>query len=239
PVCRRGRSSLLLAWRRFRRVYDAIPTLCVTQTQQQCLNRVSGGYGSRSEPVCDPGNGLSGPGEGMRNHMTQQLPAREITTEVTTQMPPAAPPTTHRRHFGRRLSLLLRTTDPKLIGEMYVVTALSFFMAGGLMAMLMRAELARRGIEVRSPEQYNQLFTIHGTLMLLLYATPIVFGFANLVLPIQIGAPDVAFPRLNAFSFYLFLFGGLIVVSAFVVPNGPPAFGWTGYTPLSNSVNSP
>ena len=75
--------------------------------------------------------------------------------------------------------------------------------------------------------------------MLLLYATPVVFGFANLVLPLQIGAPDVAFPRLNALSFWLFLFGGLLVLAGFVVPGGAADFGWTGYTPLSDVVRSP
>ena len=77
------------------------------------------------------------------------------------------------------------------------------------MAMLMRGELARPGLQFLSPEQYNQLFTMHGTVMLLLFATPLFFAFANLIMPLQIGAPDVAFPRLNAFSYWLFLFGGL------------------------------
>lgn len=93
---------------------------------------------------------------------------------------------------GSRLLGLLRTTDHKVIGQLYVVTAFGFFMAAGAMAMFMRAELARPGLQFLSQEQYNQLFTIHGTIMLLLYATPIAFGFANLVLPLQIGSPDVA-----------------------------------------------
>ena len=76
------------------------------------------------------------------------------------------------------------------------------------MAMLMRGELARPGLQFLSPEQYNQLFTMHGTVMLLFFATPLFFAFANLIMPLQIGAPDVAFPRLNAFSYWLFLFGG-------------------------------
>src|SRR5919198_272566 len=93
----------------------------------------------------------------------------------------------------------------------------------------------------RSPrrEQYNQLVSIHGTLMLLLFATPLVFAFANFVLPLQLGAPDVAFPRLNALSYWLFLFGGLTVVSGFLTPNGAAAQGWTGYEPLDEWVNSP
>ena len=90
-----------------------------------------------------------------------------------------------------------------------------------------------------SPEQYNQLFTMHGTIMLLFFATPIVFAFANLVLPLQIGAPDVAFPRLNAFSYWLYLFGATIAVLGFLTPDGAADFGWTLYTPLNNAVNSP
>ena len=96
------------------------------------------------------------------------------------------------------------------------------FLIGGLMALLMRTELAAPGLQFLSNEQFNQLFTMHGTIMLLFYATPIVFGFANLVLPLQIGAPDVAFPRLNAFSFWLFLVRRHSSLSAgFISPVGP------------------
>ena len=134
---------------------------------------------------------------------------------------------------------LLRTTDHKTIGKMYLVTAFGFFLAGGLMALLMRGELARPGLQFLSLEQYNQLFTMHGTIMLLLFATPILFAFANLVLPLQIGAPDVSFPRLNALSYWLFLFGGLTVMSGFATPGGAADFGWYAYTPLSDATNSP
>ena len=133
----------------------------------------------------------------------------------------------------------LRTTDPKTLGKMYMCTAFFFFMVGGLMALLMRAELARPGLQFLTQEQYNQLVTMHGTIMLLFYATAIVFGFANFVLPLQIGSPDVAFPRLNAFSYWLYLFGALIATSGFATPNGAAAFGWTAYTPLSDAINSP
>jgi cytochrome c oxidase subunit I len=140
---------------------------------------------------------------------------------------------------GSMLLDLLKTTDHKLIGKMYLVTSFAFFLAGGVMALLMRGELARPGLQYLSLEQYNQLFTMHGTIMLLLFATPMVFAFANLVLPLQIGAPDVSFPRLNAFSYWLFLFGGLTVMSGFVTPGGAPDFGWYAYTPLSDATNSP
>src|SRR5262249_45060414 len=107
------------------------------------------------------------------------------------------------------------------------------------MAMLMRAEVARPGLQFLSPEQYNQLFTEHGTIMLLLFATPILFGFANYIVPLQIGAPDVAFPRLNAFAYWLYLFGGLLTVSGFLTPAGAPDFGWTAYAPLSENTHTP
>jgi cytochrome c oxidase subunit 1 len=140
---------------------------------------------------------------------------------------------------GEVFASLLRTTDHKTIGRMYLVTSFAFFLAAGAMAMLMRAELARPGLQFLSLEQYNQLVTIHGTIMLLLFATPLAFAFANLVLPLQIGAPDVAFPRLNAFSYWMFLFGGLTVISGFLTPNGAASAGWTGYEPLNEMANSP
>ncbi|MYW90594.1 cytochrome c oxidase subunit I [Amycolatopsis rubida] len=145
----------------------------------------------------------------------------------------------HRGKKGSVLLGVLRTTDHKRIGLLYLGTSFAFFLVGGAMALLMRGELAQPGLQFLSQEQYNQLFTMHGTIMLLLYATPNVFGFANFVLPLQIGSPDVAFPRLNAFSYWLYLFGGLIVLSAFLTPAGAPDFGWTAYTPLSDAVHSP
>jgi cytochrome c oxidase subunit I len=140
---------------------------------------------------------------------------------------------------GSRLLGLLRTTDHKTIGLMYLTTALAWFVVGGLMAMLMRGELARPGLQFLSPEQYNQLFTMHGTIMLFFFATPMFFAFANLIMPLQIGAPDVAFPRLNAFSYWLFLFGSLTAVAGFLTPGGAADFGWTAYVPLSDITNTP
>ncbi|WP_306362658.1 cytochrome c oxidase subunit I [Nocardia sp. CC227C] len=140
---------------------------------------------------------------------------------------------------GSFIYKMVTTTDPKTLGVMYLVTAMSFFLIGGLMALLMRAELARPGLQFLSPEQFNQLFTMHGTIMLLFYATAIVFGFANIILPLQIGAPDVAFPRLNSFSYWLYLFGGTMATAGFITPGGAADFGWTAYTPLSDIVHSP
>src|SRR4029453_7206561 len=131
------------------------------------------------------------------------------------------------------------TTDHKLIGRMYLVTSFAFFIIGGLLALLMRAELARPGLHFLSPGQYNQLFTMHGTIMLLFFATPLVFAFANLVLPLQIGSPDVAFPRLNALSYWLYLFGATTSMAGFATPGGAADFGWYAYSPLTDAVNSP
>ena len=132
----------------------------------------------------------------------------------------------------------LTTTDHKVIGNLYMTTSFGFFLVAGILAMLMRAELARPGLQVVSSEQYNQLFTIHGTLMMLLFATPMFAGLANAIMPIQIGAPDVAFPRLNAMTYWMFLFGGLIVLSGFLTPRGAADFGWFAYAPLNGPLHS-
>lgn len=106
----------------------------------------------------------------------------------------AAPVANKRINAGVRLMGWLTTTDHKVIGNLYIVTAFGFFLLAGVLAMLMRAELARPGLQIVSAEQYNQLFTVHGTIMMLLFATPMFGGFANAIMPLQIGAPDVAFP---------------------------------------------
>src|SRR5215211_6176583 len=159
------------------------------------------------------------------------------TRPVTPQ--PARPWPVRETVKGSTVARLLRTTDAKTIGLMYLTTSFGFFVAGGFMALLMRAELARPGLQFLSNEQYNQLFTIHGTIMMLLFATPLVFAFANYIVPLQIGAPDVAFPRLNALAYWLYLFGGLMVVAGFVTPGGAADFGWTAYAPLSDEQHSP
>jgi cytochrome c oxidase subunit 1 len=140
---------------------------------------------------------------------------------------------------GNSLLRLLRTTDAKAIGLLYLGTSFAYFIIGGFMAMLIRAELAQPGLQILSPEQYNQMFTMHGTIMLLLFATPMVFGFGNYLVPLQIGAPDVAFPRLNAFAYWLYFFGAAIAVGGFFTPQGSADFGWTAYTPLSTAQHSP
>ncbi len=141
--------------------------------------------------------------------------------------------------LGRQIVKVLTTTDHKVIGKLYLTTSFVWFLLAGLMAMLIRSELAFPGQQVINDETYNQLFTMHGTIMLLLFATPLFFGFGNVVMPLQIGSPDVAFPRLNMFSYWLFLLGGLIAGAAFLTPQGAADFGWTAYTPLSDAVRSP
>jgi len=132
------------------------------------------------------------------------------------------------------------STDHKIIGHLYLVTSFMFFLIGGVMALIIRGQLALPGLDiVQTGEQYNQLFTMHGTIMLLMFATPLFAGFANAIMPLQIGAPDVAFPRLNALAYWLFLFGSLIAVAGFLTPQGAASFGWTAYVPLSDSTFSP
>ncbi|MFD1506058.1 cytochrome c oxidase subunit I [Georgenia yuyongxinii] len=146
----------------------------------------------------------------------------------------------HRQQWGRTILKWITSTDHKVIGYMYLITSFGFFMIGGVLALLIRAELFAPGIQiVQSHEQYNQLFTMHGTIMMLLFATPLFVGFGNVLVPVQIGAPDVAFPRLNMFAYWLFLFGGLIVIAGFLTPKGAASFGWTAYMPLSGPLFSP
>ncbi|TDW86615.1 cytochrome c oxidase subunit I [Kribbella sp. VKM Ac-2566] len=144
-----------------------------------------------------------------------------------------------RRPLGQVIGRLLSTTDHKVIGQLYLVTSFAFFLIAGVMALVIRAELAEPRLQIVNEEVYNQLFTMHGTIMLLLFATPLFVGFANVIMPVQIGSPDVAFPRLNMFSYWLFLFGGLITLGAFLSPGGAADFGWTAYAPLNGGIRSP
>ncbi|MFE0731322.1 cytochrome c oxidase subunit I [Streptomyces antibioticus] len=160
-----------------------------------------------------------------------------MRTDTAAATAPPAP--AGRRHRGRVVVDWLTTTDHKKIGHLYLITSFGFFLTGGVMALLMRAELARPGLQILSNEQFNQLFTMHGTIMLLLFATPSFAGFANELMPLQIGAPDVAFPRLNMLSYWLFLFGGLIVLGSLLTPGGAASFGWFAYAPLNSAQYSP
>jgi cytochrome c oxidase subunit 1 len=140
----------------------------------------------------------------------------------------------------------IATVDHKRIGVLYGVTAFFFFLVGGLEALLIRIQLATPNEHFLSPDRYNRIFTMHGTTMVFLVVMPLSAAFFNLLVPLMIGARDVAFPRLNAFSYWLFLFGGIFLnVSFFTGGNilkgdlGAPEGGWFGYAPLTLTRFSP
>ena len=160
-----------------------------------------------------------------------------LNDPVSTTAPVQAP--AKKRSPGAAVVSWITSTDHKTIGYMYLVTSTIWFFIAGAMALAIRAELAAPGMQFLSLEQYNQLFTMHGTIMLFLFATPLFVGFTNVIMPLQIGAPDVAFPRLNMLGYWLFLFGGIIVAAGFFTPGGAASFGWFAYEPLSNAINSP
>jgi len=126
----------------------------------------------------------------------------------------------------------ISTVDHKRIGILYLITTLVFFCIGGVEALLMRIQLAWPGNTFLSPEMYNQIFTMHGTTMVFLVVVPLLLGLANYLTPLMIGASDMALPRLNAFSFWVFLFGGVLLYFSFVSGHAPSA-GWFSYAPLS------
>ena len=133
----------------------------------------------------------------------------------------------------------LTSTDHKQIGINYMVTSFVMFLIAGAMAVLIRVQLAVPNNDFVSLTTYNQLFTIHGTIMLFLFLGPFAFGTANYLVPIQIGAPDMAFPRFNAFSYWLFLGGCVTIMSSFLTSSGAAAWGWFAYAPLTESIHSP
>ena len=162
-----------------------------------------------------------------------------VAPRVDDYVAPTRPEPTGNAKTGSKAWVFLTTTDHKQLGIMYLIMSFSFFFLGGFMALLIRAELFTPGLQFLSNEQFNQLFTMHGTVMLLLFATPVVWGFGNYILPLQIGAPDVAFPRLNAFGFWVTLLGGIVMLLGFVTPGGAADFGWTMYMPLADGVHTP
>ena len=153
---------------------------------------------------------------------------------VSTETLPARP-AWHSGRFARWLT----TTDHKRIGILYLSTTLVFFVAGGVLALLMRAQLATPNEHFITRDGYNRLFTVHGTTMIFLVVVPIFAGFANYLVPLMIGARDMAFPRLNALSYWFFLFGGLTLFLSFFGAGGAAKCGWTCYAPLSSSQYSP
>jgi cytochrome c oxidase subunit 1/cytochrome c oxidase subunit I+III len=150
--------------------------------------------------------------------------------------PEAAAPIPAPRPYNRMLSWVA-TVDHKQIGIMYIVATFVFFLVGGAEASLMRIQLARPENSFLSPEAYNQIFSMHGTTMIFLVVMPLLIGFGNYVVPLMIGAQDMAFPRLNALGFWLLVFGGLLLYYSFLAGGGPDA-GWFAYTPLSEQPYS-
>jgi cytochrome c oxidase subunit I len=152
----------------------------------------------------------------------------------------AEPLTRYRGDWRRgRVASWVTTVDHKRIGLLYVGTSLVFFFAAGIMALLMRAQLATPDAHVVTRNSYDELFTIHGTAMIFLFIVPFWAGLANFLVPLMIGARDVAFPRLNALSYWLFVFGGGVLFLSFFSAGGASKSGWYGYPPLSEKAFSP
>jgi cytochrome c oxidase subunit 1 len=134
----------------------------------------------------------------------------------------------------------LTSTDHKVIGMSYTITSFVMFFDRRLFAIMIRVQLTGPDSTIVSQHTYNELFTMHGSLMIYLFIGPFAFGgLANYIVPLQVGAPDMAFPRLNAFSYWLYLTGSLIMIGGFFTVGGAADFGWVAYAPLSDAVNSP
>jgi cytochrome c oxidase subunit I len=157
---------------------------------------------------------------------------------VTEVRPEAAPADAHglaaRRH---PIMQWLTTTDHKKIGIMYLVNSYFFFAVAGMLAVFIRAELAEPGTQYFGEQRYNELFTMHGTTMIFLFIIPILAGFGNYIVPLQIGALDMAFPRVNALSFWMLPLAGVVLFSGYAL-GGPADAGWTEYPPLSEGVGA-
>ena len=138
-----------------------------------------------------------------------------------------------------RVASWLTTVDHKRIGILYIGTALVFFAVGGVLALLMRAQLATPNEHFLTKDNYDSTMTMHGTTMIFLVVVPILAGFGNFLVPLMIGARDMAFPRLNAFSYWMYLLGGIVLYSSYFAAGGTARAGWTSYVPLSEQLYSP
>lgn len=178
---------------------------------------------AQSEP--QPGRGGTMASVGSRAVAELPVPDATQPAQVLEQL---------EHHWGEppTLRAFLTTVDHKRVGRRYLVTAGLFFILAGLDALSLRAQLARPNQSMLTPEQYNQLFTLHGTVMIFLFIIPMAFGFGNYLLPLMLGARDMAFPRVNALSYWVFLFSGLVMCSSLAVGSAPNG-GWFNYVPLS------
>src|SRR5881628_1533414 len=131
------------------------------------------------------------------------------------------------------------TVDHKRIGIMYILTSLVFFVAGGIIALLMRSQLARPNEHVFTRDTYDQMFTMHGTTMIFLVVVPVFAGLGNFLVPLMIGARDMAFPRLNALSYWFYLLGGIVLYGSWFSGGGAARAGWYSYPPLSEHAFEP
>jgi len=156
---------------------------------------------------------------------TEQLQRTSVPTESLTRW----------WHPPRTIVAWLSTVDHKKLGIRYIITAFVFFALGGVEAAIMRAQLARPEGHLVSPEAYNQLFTMHGVTMMFLFVQPVLSGLSFYLTPLMVGARELAFPRLNSFSYYVFLLAGIFIYASFVIGAAPDA-GWFNYTPLSSSM---
>src|SRR6201996_6850299 len=165
------------------------------------------------------------------------LPVRHVIDQST--------PTSERSTLLERLHGWVVTVDHKRLGILYILYSTFFLLVGGAEAVMIRLQLAYPHNHVLSAQVYNRFFTMHGTTMVFLVGMPFLFGFANYIVPLQIGARDMAFPRLNAFSFWLSAFGGLLLYYSFLGGSGlygvgnAPDVGWFAYAPLTARTFSP
>src|SRR5256714_789417 len=163
--------------------------------------------------------------------MSVGVPPRErppLIPELDKPLPKIGEPTGLLKWIG--------SVDHKQIGIMYIVTSFVFRLVGGIEALLMRYQLVGPDNSFLTPQDYDQLFTMHGTTMIFLVIMPMLIGFALYFVPLMIGANDIAFPRLNALGYWVFLFGGLLLYYSFL-GNGAPDAGWFAYPPLSSQFN--
>ncbi len=159
-----------------------------------------------------------------------------MSSTVDVALPP--PRAAERARKGSRIYAFIATTEHTAIGRRFIVTAMAFFALGGLLALLMRLQLARPLAKVLGPDAYNQVFTTHGSTMMFLFAVPVMQGLALYFVPLMLGARNLAFPRLANFAYWIYLFGGIFLFSALLSNTGPDA-GWFAYVPLAGPEHSP